>query len=104
MADEYGTDEGAEHEPTTESVGAIGGIHGVAVEDIDAASHAMEPDGTAVPDVDVPPEHHHSGADGFVQEKLHGAYDAVTHPDTEAHQPSSVTEEEDRQRHAETDE
>ena len=111
MGDEYGSDDpmamgvdssGApEHHLASDTVGEIGGIHGATLESIDAHAHAMGPDGTPLPDVDIPPETHHPAADNPIQEKLQEEYDAVTHPDPDAHQPNPITEQADDERRAE---
>jgi hypothetical protein len=110
MGDEYGDDDALSmgidssgqpiHHWGSDEVGAVGGVHGVSIGDVDARAHPMGPDGTPLPDVEIPPETHHSSAVGWFEEKLEEAYEAVTHPDPAAHQANPVTEQADHQRHA----
>jgi hypothetical protein len=63
-----------------ETIGAVGGLHGTSFEDVEARAHSMAPDGTPVPDVHIPPEHHAPRLDG-VWGIIEDKYEEFMHPD-----------------------
>jgi hypothetical protein len=105
MGDDYGLDDpmtmGVDssgqpihHHYGDGTVGGIGDIHGSSLSDIDARLHAMAPpDGTPLPDPNIPPQLHPSVHLGWLEEKLEDAYYEVTHPDPSKHEPNPTTDE-----------